>query len=243
MPESGRIATRSRGRIAKYLPLLLGALVIGLTFELGQWQMRRAAEKGEIERAVMALENRPPVDASGVREPQEWLPVRAQGRWLAEATVLLDNRMHAGRPGLHVFSALQLSEGGQVVLVKRGWVAAAPDRSQVPEVHFPDGLVTVSGVVRKVDGDGFTLAHEAGAGMVWQYMDLPLFRSRYGLEIEEWVLEQHDGVDDGLVREWTRPDAGIDRHRGYAFQWYAMAFTALILMVIHGTRSFSRTAR
>jgi cytochrome oxidase assembly protein ShyY1 len=34
-----------------------------------------------------------------------------------------------------------------------------------------------------------------------------------------------------LVREWDRPDFGIDRHRGYAFQWYALAGLTGVLLV------------
>ena len=29
--------------------------------------------------------------------------------------------------------------------------------------------------------------------------------------------------DDGLVREWPDPGSGVDKHLGYAFQWYALA--------------------
>jgi surfeit locus 1 family protein len=32
---------------------------------------------------------------------------------------------------------------------------------------------------------------------------------------------------DGLLRDWPAPDAGLQKHYGYAFQWFALS--ALIL--------------
>ena len=35
--------------------------------------------------------------------------------------------------------------------------------------------------------------------------------------------------DDGLVRDWPQPGLDVDKHRGYAFQWYAMAVATAAL--------------
>ena len=43
---------------------------------------------------------------------------------------------------------------------------------------------------------------------------------------------------DGLLREWPRPDAGIERHESYALQWYSLAALAVILAAV---LSFRRT--
>ena len=32
--------------------------------------------------------------------------------------------------------------------------------------------------------------------------------------------------DDGLVRDWPDPGSGVEKHLGYAFQWYALAVLA-----------------
>jgi surfeit locus 1 family protein len=47
------------------------------------------------------------------------------------------------------------------------------------------------------------------------------------------VLQQTNDASDGLVREWDRPDLGIDKHRGYALQWYSLAgLTAVLLLAL-----------
>jgi cytochrome oxidase assembly protein ShyY1 len=43
-----------------------------------------------------------------------------------------------------------------------------------------------------------------------------------------------------LLRVWPSPSSGIDKHRGYAFQWYALAAMAILFFVITGFRSGSK---
>jgi cytochrome oxidase assembly protein ShyY1 len=61
---------------------------------------------------------------------------------------------------------------------------------------------------------------------VWQVLDLARYRQQSGLPVADFVVQQAGGTDDGLVRDWPRPDAGADRHRAYALQWYALAALA-----------------
>jgi surfeit locus 1 family protein len=53
------------------------------------------------------------------------------------------------------------------------------------------------------------------------------------------VIEQADTPDarqQGLVRDWPQPSTGIERHQGYAFQWYALALMAFLFFVVTGIR-------
>ncbi len=45
---------------------------------------------------------------------------------------------------------------------------------------------------------------------------------------------------DGLVRDWSPPSSGADKHRGYAFQWYALAATAFLFFLVTGIRRGSK---
>jgi cytochrome oxidase assembly protein ShyY1 len=38
------------------------------------------------------------------------------------------------------------------------------------------------------------------------------------------------------VRAWERPDAGVNTHRAYALQWYALALLTAIVYVVLGYR-------
>jgi cytochrome oxidase assembly protein ShyY1 len=53
------------------------------------------------------------------------------------------------------------------------------------------------------------------------------------------ILEQHSPAPDGLLREWPRPDLGVEKHESYALQWYSLAGLAVVLFVV---LSFRRAA-
>ena len=55
-------------------------------------------------------------------------------------------------------------------------------------------------------------------------------------KLQPFVLEQTSAADDQLQRTWPRPSLGIEKHRGYAFQWYALAVMAFIFFVVTGFR-------
>ena len=65
-----------------------------------------------------------------------------------------------------------------------------------------------------------------------------------GLELQPFVLRQSSAVayPDGLVREWRAAGGDVDKHHGYALQWFAMgaAAAAVTLYLIYLARRDSR---
>jgi cytochrome oxidase assembly protein ShyY1 len=60
-----------------------------------------------------------------------------------------------------------------------------------------------------------------------------------GLAMQPFIIEQTapaGAEDSGLVHDWPAPDLGVDKHRGYAFQWYALAVMAVLFFVVTGYR-------
>jgi surfeit locus 1 family protein len=55
-----------------------------------------------------------------------------------------------------------------------------------------------------------------------------------GLRLQPLVVRQTNDAGDGLVRAWERPDAGVNTHRAYAVQWYALALLTVIVYVALG---------
>jgi surfeit locus 1 family protein len=213
------------GRRLHAVPLVAGLVVSLLGIQLGNWQLRRAEEKTRLGERVTSLAS-VPVTALDGQAPIEWQRVSLSGEWLPQGAIFLDNRMHRGQPGYHVLTPLRLAANGEVILVNRGWMAAAADRSRLPELAGGAGEAIVEGVVRHPEDKPFTLAQQAGAGRLWQVLDLPAYREAFGLPVAEYVVYQTSAAADGLVRDWPRPEAGVDRHHGYAVQWYGLAAVA-----------------
>jgi surfeit locus 1 family protein len=156
--------------------------------------------------------------------------VTLQGALIAKYTVLLDNKLYRGRPGYQVVQPLRLADGKHV-LVNRGWVAAGPSRAQLPEVRTPAGEVTLTGVRQAHFARVYQPAAARPEGIVWPGVSIEQFAAWSGLALENWVIEQHSALADGLVRDWPAPDLGVEMHEMYALQWYSLAALSVILLL------------
>src|SRR5687767_8738258 len=215
--------------------LALAAAACAAGIALGNWQARRAEEKRALEVQLARAMDASPIEI-GERgmDPDSLVMKRvaAQGRFVGERTVFLDNKLRRGRPGYEVITPLRLN--GTHVLVNRGWVAAGRTREELPQVPVPAGQVRIEGLAL-AHLPQVLLAGEAG-GKVRPSLDLQSFQRETGLRLQPIVIEQHSPAADGLVREWPRPDAGIEKHASYALQWYSLAVLAVILLIVLSLR-------
>jgi len=125
------------------------------------------------------------------------------------------------------------------VLVARGWLPRDPaDRSKLPSYPTPAGTVEIEGLVRRDFGHVLQLG-DAGPlrpQAIVQNLGIDEFAAASKFRLQPFVIEQTSNSDDHLLRDWPRPSLGIEKHRGYAFQWYALAVMALIFFVVTGFR-------
>jgi surfeit locus 1 family protein len=232
---------RTRALIA----ISCGVLVSVAAIALGQWQQRRGDAKLTLQRqwdtaiAAPALELRSPdIAAIAGRLP---VRVRLRGTLEPRNLVWLDNRQHEGRPGMRALMALHLDDGGRI-LVDRGWAPRDPrDRARTPAVLTPQTAVTIEGIAlerppRLLDL-GRPSPSEEKLPALWQNFDHERFERAAGIAVERVVVQQTSALDDGLVRDLPRFDAGVERHRGYAVQWYAIAALSATLTAVFGWRA------
>ena len=76
----------------------------------------------------------------------------------------------------------------------------------------------------------------AASGPIRQNLDLPSFARESGLDLLPLVVVQQQspgGISDGLVRRWPPPATDVQKHHGYAFQWFALAAVIIGLYVWH----------
>ncbi|MGV3654198.1 MAG: SURF1 family protein [Noviherbaspirillum sp.] len=231
----------------RWIPFVAAMLAMALGIVLGNWQTGRAAQKEAIEATMAARTMATPlVLASGTPLPDpgtlEYRRVLAQGEFVREWTVYLENRPYQGVPGFYVLTPLRIAGSDRHLLVMRGWAPRnMADRTRVPEFSTPSGAASIRGVVRRDVGKLLQLGQPQPVkpGALLQNLDIGDFERASGLAMLPFVLEQNGDDADGLVRDWPRPSAGVDKHRGYAFQWYALAATALIFFIATGFRRAS----
>ncbi len=209
-------------------------ITMAVTASLGVWQLSRAAEKQALENLITARASLPAWDELALartRDLSEGLhrPVQLQGEWVPEASVFLDNRPMGGRSGFLLVTPLRLRGSEQAILVQRGWVPRDfNDRTRVPVVDSPRGLVAVTGRLAPPPSLLFELG-EAQPGVIRQNIDLPAFASETGLALVQASVLQTGPPDAALQRDWPRFAAGVAKHHGYAFQWFAMCAATAVL--------------
>ncbi len=72
----------------------------------------------------------------------------------------------------------------------------------------------------------------AESGAIRQNLDLAEFRARTGLPLLTALSVRQAGpASGGLLRDWAQPGSGVEKHYGYAFQWFALSALIAILYV------------
>lgn len=241
--------------------IVLVAAVVGasVTARLGVWQLDRAAQKIALQEAQDSRVRMPPLPLSelatsrsdlALAEAQHYRLTVLRGHWLPHATVFLENRQMNTRVGFFVVTPLVLEGRSDAVLVQRGW---APrdllDRTRVPDVVTPTGLVELKGRIAPAPGRLYEFS-AAASGTIRQNLDPVSYGEELKLSLRPWSLLQDEPertldrsggdeaapgpsaassaaitttlVQDGLLRQWSLPAVDVQRNYGYAFQWFAM---------------------
>jgi surfeit locus 1 family protein len=157
--------------------------------------------------------------------------VLLRGQWLGQHTVLLDNRQMNGKVGYYVVTPLQLEGEAAAVLVQRGWLARNfLDRNATPQVDTPVGVVTLEGRIVPPPSKLYELG-SSSEGLIRQNIDLASFKAETGVPLLNVSVQQTGALSEGLLREWPVLGSGVDKHYGYAFQWFALSGLIAILYV------------
>lgn len=202
-------------------------LMVALTFSLGQWQLRRAAQKEALQAAIDAQKRLPALDGRALLATESVANLMhreavLQGTWQSAHTVYLDNRPMDGKSGFWVVTPLLLAGSPQAVLVQRGWVPRDfTDRTRLPQVSTPEGVVSVSGRMAPPPSKLYEF-EGAAQGRIRQNLDLAAFGAETGVPLLPVSLLQTGAASEGLLRNWAAPNTGVDKHYGYAFQWFAL---------------------
>ncbi|MGB0713555.1 MAG: SURF1 family protein, partial [Gammaproteobacteria bacterium] len=236
-------------RFPGLLPNLLTVALLSLLLGLGFWQLDRARQKDALAKDFVATPGQRSFDsiASGGSYTRFQKAV-AVGRFVDEPAFLLDNRAWKGRPGYQVLIPFRLRQGQGLVLVNLGWVPRGRTRQDLPDLVWPresrDIDVLVTPPPEKVIRLGPDDPPVSSRARVIQAIETGLLSGYLNEPLLPYVLLLEESETFGYERAW-KPYYGItsDKHRGYAFQWFSLAATLLILYVMVNTRRTDQGAR
>ncbi|WP_440223973.1 SURF1 family protein [Dokdonella sp. MW10] len=233
--EAARAARpRTLAAIGAVLLVLFGGFLA-----LGTWQLQRMGWKHALITRVESRIHAEPVAAparaawTGVtREGHEYLRVRAEGVYLADADTRVQAVTELGA-GFWVMTPLR-REDGDVVLVNRGFVPLGATASAAPA-----GRIEVSGLLRIDEPGGAFLRHNDPAGGRWYSRDVQAIAQARGLPATAPFFVD---ADRGATAAGTWPRGGMtvvrfrDPHLTYALTWFALA----MLVALAGWRVVTR---
>jgi surfeit locus 1 family protein len=231
--------TSTPSYLRRWLPTAAVWLLVPVFLMLGLWQLQRADEKRHLQEEYDARSRGPAVRVEPrvqAGEDLRFYRVEATGRYDPDHQFLLDNRVHHGRVGYHVITPLRIGDSEVRVLVNRGWIALGESRDRPPAFDTPRDSVTITGVATVPSEKGYRPQAASAPGgkweAVWPYLDMKRYAQAVSFPVQPVVILLDPENPTGFTREWSRLDAGIAVHQGYAFQWFALAVALVGLYLL-----------
>jgi cytochrome oxidase assembly protein ShyY1 len=230
----------------RWRPALICLALCALGVVLGLWQLGRADYKRNLEALRNSRQQDAPLRLAGpLSGPMsdgsalEWRRAVVRGEFVPGWTVYLDNRQQAGQTGVWVLTPFKLAGTSQYLLVARGWLPRnAQERGKIAAYSTPTGQIQLQGVLHRQPARLLQLGRDVALAplVLRQNLTLDELARASGLPLLPLLLEQSAAADqeDVLGRDWPQASAGIEKHQGYAFQWFALAGVALVFLVLTG---------
>jgi surfeit locus 1 family protein len=217
--------------------------VLTLFVTLGTWQLGRGDVKSEIELAINDQQEAFNSVSLPLKDIESWRykKIKLTGNYQVDKQFLLDNQVRDGSTGYSVLTPIYVDEFKAWVLVDRGWVAQGPSRNDMPLIEFESEQVTISGRVYVPYDEAYSLGGIAdGEDSNWprriQFVDYAQLATRLGETLQPFTLRLDAQQSNGYRRDWAANNLSSEKHYGYAFQWYAMAFAVIVLWWLYSIR-------
>ena len=218
--------------LMRYLPWVAGVFLVFVFCRLGFWQLDRAQQKIDLHHAFQNPAGH--VEIPRDRLPNLYEPLLAEGRYMANRQVLIENAIVNSKLGFWVITPFVFSNNEPPLLVNRGWIEKPSDGS-LPDIALADERIKVLGksgelpVVGLRPGEAFENIGDWPRMAVWPTVDE--IATQLEQPVQEFVLLLDPTEPNGFRRDWVPKVSGPSTHYGYAFQWFALATAVVVLLI------------
>jgi surfeit locus 1 family protein len=158
-----------------------------------------------------------------------------KGRFDNDHIFLLDNKIFHRQVGYEVYIPFTLSESGLTILVDRGFVPITLNRHDLPTLTPIPSETSLSGMLNLPPTYFSFGSIEDKNATRWplriEYINLNTLGKLIGHPLFPYILTLNPTHPASYPIEWQIIIMSPERHLGYACQWFALAFTLLILFV------------
>ena len=214
-------------RFRFFIPAALIIATLALLISLGFWQLDRADEKRAIEDQI-ASANSDDVEIVASTEflkEKEYYHVRLQGSYIDDKQFIYDNQIVDQISGYYVLTPLVLKGDSKAVLINRGFIPWNGRRDKLADIDIGEKLtevkVQISKPVKRMELEASELTGDFP--VLIQALDLDEMSTIAALDFASVIGLLSPESDNGFVRQWEPYTGSIERHIGYAIQWFLMA--------------------
>ncbi len=219
-----------------FIPAFLIIATLALLISLGFWQLDRADEKRAIEDQIAnasanSVELITDVDLLGGKEYRN---VRLQGSYIKDKQFIYDNQIVDQIPGYYVLTPFVLKGDSRAILINRGFIPWNGRRDQIADIDIAEKItevkVQISKPVKRIELKTSQIKRDFP--VLIQALDLAEMSAIASLDFANIVGLLSPESENGFVRKWEPYTGSIERHIGYAIQWFLMALVLSIIGVL-----------
>ena len=210
-----------------YIPASLIVATLALLISLGFWQLDRANEKRAIEDQIANANSFDVELVTSVEflKDREYYHVRLQGSYVGDKQFVYDNQIVDQVSGYYVLTPLVLKGDSKAVLINRGFIPWNGRRDKLADIDIAGRLtevkVQISKPVKRMELEASELTGDFP--VLIQALDLDEMSTIASLDFASVIGLLSPESDNGFVRQWEPYTGSIERHIGYAIQWFLMA--------------------
>ena len=235
------VSKAEKSMASKLFILALVVILVMLLLRLGFWQLDRAEEK----KLLIKQWQQPATETllNLDKQPGFYRKVEFEGLINNRQYFLLDNRTRQGKVGYELIVLTKLADN-TAILVNLGWLATGTDRSTLPTVELPNSKVKFSGWMKQQQ-KVFQLKEDqwqAGWPKRIQQIEIDKIASVTNIKnLATFVLLNEKPLLESLTTAWKPVNMSAQKHIGYAFQWFLMAFTLSVMLLWFGLKQSKKT--
>ena len=210
-----------------FIPASLIIATLVLLISLGFWQLDRADEKRAIEDQIDSANSGDVEFVTSVEflKDKEYYHVRLQGSYIGDKQFIYDNQIVDQISGYYVLTPFILKGASKAILINRGFIPWSGRRDKLADIDIGEKLtevkVQISIPVKRME---LEVSETIGDFPVLiQALDLDEMSTIAALDFVSVVGLLSPESENGFVRQWEPYAGSIERHIGYAIQWFLMA--------------------
>jgi surfeit locus 1 family protein len=226
-------------KIKNWKLAILSLVLVSFLTSLGFWQLRRADEKTALLDNYQHRTQLAAVNAKSLGSPNDWrfYQAKLEGKFDEAHTILLDNKIFNGKVGYEVYTPFTAKGMTGLILVDRGFIPLGISRDELPAVPKPaKGTVSIQGMLN-TPPKSFSFGAMSDNGKIqWplrvEYININEIAILLKDNVYPYVISLNPESPSALQVKWQIVSVDPNKNKGYAFQWFALALTLLVISVV-----------